>query len=62
MPFNWNGDYIPSKADKTTDISDNSYTTHLDLQVMISAMTEKITVLIPYARRGKSQYFLMMIL
>ena len=20
MPFNWNGDYIPSKADKTTDI------------------------------------------
>ena len=70
MPFNWNGDYIPSKADKTTDILGSKeiggighlYTTHSDLQVMISAMMEKITVPIPYVRRGKNQHFLMMIL
>ena len=61
MPFNWNGDYIPSKADKTTDILGSKEIGGIG-QLMISAMMEKITVPIPYVRRGKNQHFLMMIL
>ena len=62
MPFNWNGDYIPSKADKTTDILGSKEIGGIGQLIYHPAMTEKIIVLIPYARRGKSQYSLMMIL
>lgn len=70
MPFNWNGDYIPSKADKTTDILGSKEIGGIGQLIYHPfrfasydiSYDGKITVPIPYARRGKNQHFLMMIL
>lgn len=57
MPYNWNGDYILSKTDKSTDIWGQLISPLSDIKTIYLPMTGRNTALFQYASRDMSQPF-----